>query len=264
MESADDVRNSIQPARQAPPAPWRHDGREYLLACTRGGELRLIDPRDGKALWTEQVGINYPTLVVRGDIAILNVKKLQPEGEGVYGGVRISTKGIERLWSMPEKIEFITNFAGADNAASRWVAIGKDLAVLCRKTTPRSGRDKYDIDIMVLKPESGEVLYSRMVTAKDAPESASKRVRMPILMGDYLMLMTDQNHGDSGYGAYYYRIERDENGTFKTLSFAGAWPKKHFALTGYETPIEIPYADGRLYFRSMKGIACYDLRKKGQ
>ncbi len=247
----------------ATPAIWRKDGREYLLVCTREGELRLLDPRDGKELWKEKVGVNYPTLVLHGDIAICNVKQAgEKDSEGVYGGIRISTEGIKRLWSFPEEVNTITNFGGADNAATRWLAIRDDLAILCRKTTPRSGRSKYDIMITVLKPETGEILYRRLVTEKDAPEKASKRVRMPILMGDYVMLMTDQNHGNSGYGGYYYHIERNDDGTFKTLTYAGQWPKRHFALTGYETPIEIPYVGGRLYFRSMKGIACYDLRKQ--
>jgi len=252
-------------SRWATPAIWRHDDREYLLVCTTSGELRLLDPKDGKPLWKETIGTNYGTIVLQGDIAICNVKQVGKErSEGVYGGIRITAKGIERLWSLPEKVETITNFGGADNAASRWVAIRDDIAVLCRKTTPRSGLSKYDIHIMAIEPRTGKILYNRLVTEENAPETASKRIRMPIFMEDHLLLPTDQNHGDSGYGAYYYRIVRDEDGKFKTLDYAGAWPKRHHALSGYETPIEIPYVAGRLYFRSMKGIACYDLRKKGK
>ena len=246
----------------ATPAIWRHAGREYLLVCTTRGKMRLLDPKDGKPLWQETVGVNFGTIVLQGDIAICNVKQVgNEESEGVYGGLRISKTGVERLWNLPEEVMSITNFGGADNAASRWVAFRDDMAVICRKTTPRAGLTKYDIHIMVVEPATGKVLYDRLVTDDGAHEANSKRVRMPIFMEDRLLLPTDQNHGDSGYGAYYYKIVRDDDGKFKTLEYAGAWPKRHHALSGYETPIEIPYVAGRLYFRSMQGIACYDLRK---
>ena len=32
-------------------------------------------------------------------------------------------------------------------------------------------------------------------------------------------------------------------------------------ITGYEVPIQWPYVDGRLYVRTLKGLACFDLRQ---
>ena len=88
----------------------------------------------------------------------------------------------------------------------------------------------------------------------NGPEMKSQRIRLPYILDDRLILMTDMNHGTSGYGGYYYKIENDGK-----LAYRGELPIRHFALTSYETPIEIPCADGRMYFRSIGGIACYDL-----
>lgn len=249
-------------SRWATPAIFRHDGREYLLVCAdREGTLRLLDPRTGQALWKKQVGGNVPTIVLSGDTAILNVRNVD-RNAGIYGGLRISTTGAEVLWQLPDDSSFHHQWSGADNAATRWVAIRDDIAVLLIKPGDKKKYSKYDIRLLVLNPQTGAVYYDRRVTDEGAPETKSKRIRMPILMEDRLLLPTDQNHGNSGYGAYYYKIVRDEDGKFKTLDFAGVWPKKHYALSGYETPIEIPYVAGRLYFRSLQGIACYDLRKQ--
>jgi outer membrane protein assembly factor BamB len=53
--------NEAMGARTAP-AIWRSGGRAYLLMGNTKGEMRLIDPRDGKVLWT--VGglgqLNFP------------------------------------------------------------------------------------------------------------------------------------------------------------------------------------------------------------
>ena len=50
--------------RWATPACWRHGGRDYLLVANEKGELRLLDPTDGRELWKlDGLGPCWPTLV---------------------------------------------------------------------------------------------------------------------------------------------------------------------------------------------------------
>jgi outer membrane protein assembly factor BamB len=67
-------------AHTATPAPWRHGGREYVLAATHGGgdhrqgKLRLIDPKDGKVLWTvEKLGNTHFSLAPSDAHVLVNV-----------------------------------------------------------------------------------------------------------------------------------------------------------------------------------------------
>jgi hypothetical protein len=41
---------------------------------------------------------------------------------------------------------------------------------------------------------------------------------------------------------------------------SGLWNQPHLQTSAYDVPMAVAYADGRLFFRGMKHIVCYDLR----
>ncbi len=241
--------------RWTTPTTWRHDGKEYLLTPTESsGKMRLIDPAAGEVVWTHQVGPNIASIVTHADYAILNsISDPDGIGDGLYGCYRISLDGPELLWQLPEDIDFMHAWDVSDNSNHRWVAIRDSIAVVIIRPAHQSDWEKHDCRLLVLRTEDGQILYDHRMNQGNGPEMKSQRIRLPYLLDNRLVLMTDMNHGASGYGGYYYKVENDGKLTYK-----GELPILHHALTSYETPIEIPCADGRMYFRSISGIACYD------
>jgi hypothetical protein len=93
-------------SRHATPALWRHEGRDYILADTETGELRLIDPKDARVIWhVRRLGPELGTLTPTRDIVVLNVGSQDEDGKykyGIYGALRLSLKGAEKLWTLPD------------------------------------------------------------------------------------------------------------------------------------------------------------------
>ena len=81
---------------------------------------------------------------------------------------------------------------------------------------------------------------------------------VPYFFEDKLVAFDDAQHGH-GFNMHYYQFDKT-----KGLSYLGKVKMKHYQLTAYEDAMEYPYSDGRIYMRSMKGIASYDFRASSQ
>ena len=238
----------------ATPSIWHNEGKEYLFTGDANGAVHLIDPVAGTVLWSDNAGPNHNSLIIGGDYAIFNSVP-DRDSDGLYGCYKLSRDGMQLVWRLPDDIDYMHKWSTTDNA-HRWVAFRGDIAIVIVKPAEASSWEKHHKRLMVIRVADGEILYDYRFNMPGGPETNSQRVRMPIFMEDHVMLMTDQNHCTSGWGAYYYKLEDDNS-----LTYAGAFPTQHLAITGYEVPIEIPYVDGRIFFRSMDGgISCYDLR----
>jgi hypothetical protein len=238
----------------ATPSIWHNEGKQFLLTGDRYGAVRLIDPIAGTVVWSDTAGPNHNSLIVGGDYAIFNSVP-ERDSDGLYGCYKLSREGMKLVWRLPDNLDYMHKWGSTDNA-HRWVAFRGDIVIVIVKPAQASSWEKHHKRLMVIRVADREVLYDYRFNMPGNPETNSQRVRMPIFMEDHVMLMTDQNHCTSGWGAYYYKFGNDN-----TLTYAGAFPTQHLAITGYETPIEIPYVDGRIFFRSMDGgISCYDLR----
>ncbi len=239
----------------ATPSIWHNEGKDFLLVGDANGAVSLIDPLNGAVLWSDTAGPNHNSLVVGDDHFICNSVP-DRDGDGLYGCYTLSRTGMELAWQLPDSLDYMHKWSTVDNS-HRWVAFREGVAIVIVKPAKAATHwEKHHKRLMAIRIADGEILYDYRYNMPGRPETNSQRVRMPIFMEDHVMLMTDQNHGSSGWGAYYYKLEDDYG-----LTYAGALPLQHIPISGYEVPIEIPYVDGRVYFRSMEGgISCYDLR----
>ncbi len=248
-------------ARTATPALWRHRGREYVLTATHGGgnfrqgRLRLIDPKDGKVLWTvEGLGNTHVSLAPSDQHVLVNVGS---EGEGhgrapwmLLGAYRLSPEKAEHAWTMPDECDFRHE---ARFEASDW-----------RKYLIRDGRVYYYsrcrddenrvVEVFSILDEStGEVLYRQRGRGEaDVPSHGQQ-----YLVEDRLLQVPDASHG----GRLTLRLWTADPTDFRPLS--PAWNPPHTGTTAYNVFMEIPYVDGRIFMRAQDGtVRCYDLRKQ--
>ncbi|MGC9455399.1 MAG: PQQ-binding-like beta-propeller repeat protein [Phycisphaerae bacterium] len=231
----------------ATPTVWRHDGREYILANSGDGTVRLIDPADGSILWThEGLGPFMGTLTPHGDLVVLNASPADEQVDddyGLYGGFRISLDGLERLWTLPDEQSYYHSWT-KDRGPRLRVPIRDGLAyVYVPRAAPREGQAR---DLMlVVDAETGEI--KSRIEGRDAGG-------FPMLIEDRIMLHKDHAHSNPVTSAWWTAGEepRELNGTT-------SWP--HDSITAYCTQIETPYVNGRIYMRALDGLVCYDLRK---
>jgi hypothetical protein len=95
---------------------------------------------------------------------------------------------------------------------------------------------------------SGQILDEQLVDHAHAPYP----------MEDRLLVYHDRAHTDPVVASWW----SIEGGRPQQLHGAvGFGPR---TITGYEVPIQWPYVDGRLYARTLDGLACFDLRRPAE
>lgn len=250
-------------SRFATPAVWTHQGKEYVLVATVKGELRLIDPKDGKVLWTV-AGLEpvYYPLSPSDRHVFVNVKsgttnpKKAGQSWGRVGAYRLSPDKAERAWEVPDQGPF-------------WFENHMDVCAM-RRVLARDGRVYYFTQGHTLAPEkasfffhildeaSGEVLYSSQEdefghATADAPERSI--LGQFWLVEDRLLSIPDAAHSDRSTLQW---VTTDP----KAVKRLGTrWKPPHVNTTAYEVFIELPYVEGLFLMRDRAGrVVCYDLR----
>ncbi len=226
-------------SRHATPVPWYHDGRDYFVVNDGRGTVRLVDPRDGSVLWThEGLGEQIGSLNVTGDVVTLNArskKSSDKKKNGLFGAYRLTTSGLEPLWTLPDRPEYRHSWT-LDRGAERRASI-------------QDGRV-----FLVVGLEEDRLMVADLKSGRILSEEVVHRAHAPYLMEDRLLLFHDRAHTDPVV-ASWWSIEGDPKPLHGPVGFG---PR---TITAYEVPIEWPYVDGRLYARTLKGLACFDLRK---
>lgn len=247
------IRDRIM-SKHGTPTIWRHDGKTYVLAHTgRTGELRLIDPKDGKVLWTHTgLGPRLGTLTVWNDILIVafDSEKGPKDKNGKptlvrHGALRLSLKGAEKLWVMPDDPGYWFHWKHDKGPRYRqsirdgllYVGIGLE------KYDDPSGRLK----LMVVEADSGKVVSEQITGIADG-------LGNPILVEDRMLLLHDYAHSNPVTQSYWTAEKKP-----RKLNGKVAMP--HDSITGYYVDLEPIYWDGRLIFRTLEGLKCYDLRR---
>ena len=231
------------------PTLWRHDGRTYVLVHTgRSGQMRLVDPKTGAVLWTKTgLGPRLGTLAVSGDVVIttwssqIGAEKDETPPLVRYGALRLTLKGAETLWVMDDKPENAFHWKH-DKGPRYRTSIADGLAYLC--IAPEGTRR---LRLVVLDPQTGKVF-------SDQDMGTGGSFGNPIPMEDKLWVIHDYAHTDPITQSWWT---------------AGKNPKRlnpeiglpHRAITGYYIDMEPIYSKGRVYFRTLEGLICYDLRK---
>ncbi len=242
------TKESVQ-GKYSTPTLWRHNGRTYVLTNAGGGTLRLIDPRNGKILWSHsELGPFLGTLSVTGDQVILNKgskKSQDKKNDGLYAMYRLSLNGPQELWSLPDEPMYWHSWT-PDEGPRQKACIQGDLAYMpLRHGNPPKGSPR--LGLIVADSRSGKI---HSVTATPANRNSAK----PLLLEDRILLVHDDAHGDPVTVSWWTNGKQP-----RRLTPCTALP--HVAITAYCTPIVLAYSDGRIYCRAMDGLVCYDLRK---
>ena len=248
--------------RHATPAVWSHGNRQYLLCATVGkhdrfdsAQLRLIDPVDGKVLWTrEGLAPTWYPLAPSGEHVMVNVPsahvnpKKARDGQpwGLMAAYRLAPDGAERMWTMPDEAPF-------------WFENHMDICSM-RRVLIRDGRvyffaqghtvdpNKSSRFFSILDEKTGEVLMTTRAV-NGSPQFW--------LVEDRLLVMPDAAHSNRTTLELY---TTDPKG-FRRVG--EPWKPPHENTTAYETYLELPYVDGLFLMRDRQGeVHCYDFRKR--
>lgn len=227
------------------------DGRDLLLTCTSPSGVRLIDPANGKTLWSDDA-LTVGDPVVANQIAIAgdtlvgyqvtpSASGESKSGEHRVNAWRISKSGLSPLWES-EPIE-------PDEGPHLGISRGTVYAV-----------GHHEMRALDLK--TGKMLAN--VTEQKFPHAEGQLGDVPrsnpalIIAGDKLILSPEGQHGKHGF------ILFDADPTKLTLlgSTTEKWIPPHPSTTAYaRQPLLHPVVDGRIFFRGGNGIYCYDLRQ---
>lgn len=235
---------------KAAPARWRHGGKEYALVNTKSGNVALIEPKSGKVLWSVAMGgQNTWPLTVNEDHFFANTVKVPGYGDRFEGVARwtcfkITLDGPVRQWALPEDEKFSLRRGAVvlDSGPGRKVVIEDGRAYLFVSPGKKIASDA----IVVADLKTGRIIQYNPL---------AKKWSIPVPLGDLLVAHRDVHHGPNDAGLELFQIV-DEG-----LSYLGATDAQHLQITAYAGVMENPFYNGRLYTRSMKGIACYSLVK---
>jgi hypothetical protein len=174
---------------------------------------------------------------------ILNVGSKDGDAKykyGIYGALRLSLKGAERLWTLPDTARY-QHWWKMDSGAFKTIAMqdGKAYVVLRRANKAEGPRAL----LVVLETATGKILS----------EQDCGNAHSPYLMEDRLLIYHDRAHSDPVTASWWTAESKPRQLTEMT-----AFP--HVTITAYEVPIQWPYVEGLLYCKALRGLVCYDLR----
>ncbi len=257
--------------RFATPAVWTHKGTQYVLAATVGqpgkfttGKLRLIDPSNGKVLWTvEGLAPTYYPLSPSASHVLVNVPsahinaKNQKDGRpwGLMAAYRLSPEKAERAWTMSDQPQFwFENHM--DICAMRRVLI-RDGRVYFSARGARSIPSARPISSASSRKKAAKC-FTRARTKSSAAGRAPGIIGQAWLIEDRMLNIRDAAHSDRS------TLELLSVDPANVRRLCPPWKPPHRNTTGYEVFIELPYVDGRFLMRDWNGhVVCYDLRKFG-
>ncbi|HUT31851.1 MAG TPA: PQQ-binding-like beta-propeller repeat protein [Planctomycetota bacterium] len=241
------------------PCPVRVGDKSYVACASMKGDLRLIEPKTGRILWTVSLKCEHLTQPVATAEHLL-VFEPNPtySGEpgsresdvtryGVLAAYRFDESGATRDWALPgEHIHELH----LDGGPGRRV-IPRDGLVyyLCwgKKGDERHRR------LLIIREKDGAILKAHDVAASHF-----------YLWGDRLVTVSDLQHRPRAANAEIWQLYTTDPADFRALG--SGWhvnnPQNriHMATGGYEVPVFEAFADGLMFCRVMGGIRCYDLR----
>ncbi len=225
-------------SRTAMPVAWKSDGKAHIIVGNGEGEIRCIEPADGKVLWTiTDSGINAETLTVSDDYLLANGQrqKKRPARLVCY---RISRKGLEKAWDAGDDYPWKPN-------SHPPVICGHHVLL---KTTV-GGKGSRGDDFVVLDIASGKQVHR-------IPSNASGSNGQTYWMDGRLISQADASHSKTPL--LYYDAEDPR----RLRQVGDVWSTRHWNTSAY-SPMFMTHAlaDGRIIIRGGRGLFCYDLRK---
>lgn len=242
------------------PCPVKVGDKTFVVCVNARGELRLIDPKTGRILWTIPLKCEHLTFAVPGKqrLIVFESHPKYNEGKqeginqvGILAGYRFDEKGATRAWVLPADQEAFAHELKLDAGPARRV-ICRDGLVYYLARSKRA--DAKSCKLLVLREEDGSILKEQEVNAGQI-----------YLWGDRLITVTDLQHRPRAANPEIWQMYAADPARFGPLG--DAWHVNnpaspvHVATGGYEVPVYEAFADGLMFARVMGGIRCYDLRR---
>lgn len=238
---------------------------QHRIACVNAtGELRLVEVKTGKVLWTHPLGSTHLTQPVFGQELLLVFeahakftgdhvgKSKTPNALGNLAGYRPTENGAEKVWTLPP--EYLQHLFLDGGASRKIVARGGVIYCSMHKTDgvdPK--KEKSDKCLLLVKEKDGKILKETEVAGWN-----------PYLWGDRLITVTDIQHRPRAVNPEIWQMYNADPTDFKPLGtgwHVNGSPPVHTATGGYEIPVLEPFADGIFYCRVWGGIRAYNLRQ---
>ncbi len=246
--------------RFATPSVWRHQGREYILCANAGAglkegpALRLIDPQDGRILWTVTgIGPNHTSLAPAGEHVLVNVGGPKGQGYGLFGCYRLSPSGATRVWQCPDEPAFrIPTWMDTCAMVRHFIHNGK-----VHLSNQDGGKPP---QFSVLDVHSGALLSRRV---GDSSENGTITGLFYLLDEQTLLCRFNSSHGPRHGGRHPFVLWRQQDTQWVRADDQGRLAGMDLAdfTTAYEILMETPVVAGRLFERLESGqVVCYDLR----
>lgn len=239
-------------SRWATPAVWLHQGKQYLVVATVKGELRMVDPADGKVLWTVTglMATHFPLTCSERHVFV-NLPSRIEERPGLpwarMAAYRLSPTGAEKAWDLPDRPGFLfeNHF---DICAMRHI-LTRDGRVYFFGLGDAERSEMRGGTFSILDEQTGQVLLS---------DSTLTGSPLFYLVEDRLLYTPDSAHGNTRRIQWQF-YTTDPRG-FRPLGHP--WKPPHDNTTAYRVFIELPYSDGLFFMRNWQGqVVCYDLRQ---
>jgi outer membrane protein assembly factor BamB len=209
-------------------------GKKYLV-CTSGSKITCIDPQNGNQQWQlTGVGHHSRTVSVDGEYMVINnwSDDIKSTANAKRGGYRINAGGYQFLWQF-DTVMTVNNKP----------AIIEDGIVYQPSCMNHSPGNMYALDA-----ETGVV---QQVIGFDGQGSTPGTL---FYFDGKIMTDADIAHG----GSNVYRLIRTGVGTMEKLSQWGI----DYQENAYNITITPCIINGRLYYRGLRHIYCYDMTEK--
>jgi len=242
------------------PCPVRVGGKSRVACVNMKGDLRLIEPKTGRILWTVALKCEHLTQPVAGDEHLFvfepnptysgepGAKPGEVNRYGVLAAYRLDEDGAKRAWALPAEHVHELHLDGGPGRR----VIPRDGLVyyLCwgKKGAERHRR------LLIVREKDGAILKAQDVGADHF-----------YLWGDRLITVSDLQHRPRAANPEIWQMHTTDPADFRKLG--AGWHvnnpqnRVHIATGGYEVPVFEAFADGLMFCRVMGGIRCYDLRR---
>jgi outer membrane protein assembly factor BamB len=249
------------------PAAITIEGKTYLATVNVIGEIRLIDHRNGKILWTHALESMHHLSPIFGKELLLVMDKAEGSTArlpfGVLAGYKLTLTGATRVWKLDEKKYPIPMWM--DSGPTRRVTTRRDGTIIYSAWN-------YLNQETAGHPPFGETAKLAIVNESDgkilSEVTRTQHYCVTYLWGDKLFFLNDIQHGDHDR----WRIYSTKDGQLTQVDedrFPAEGSRANNTLlrvVGYEFVQHEIFADGYMFVRENRakgpwgGIACYDLR----
>lgn len=207
---------------------WESGGRQLILAQQRD-KIVCIAPKTGEILWASPVAGEWMRLGVSEKWLVTNIND-QESKNSRYVIYKLDDKGATQTGEL----------TGIGHVAGWGCINGDQLYFLAIDTQAKTGQITR-ID-----------LPSAKVAAQASMIKSYKDWATGMFVGDgRLFVIPDGCHA---------RSDLDMLDAMTLKPIGPRWLPPHLATSAYDANMAVPLVDGRLYFRGMKRLVCYDLR----